>query len=65
MNEDVYLEEIENLKKQIATLPQVYISTKTNYGKKRYYLQWKEDKKVKSKYIKEAELEYYENSLAI
>lgn len=65
MNEDVYLEEIENLKKQIATLPQGYISTKTIYGKKRYYLQWKEDKKVKSKYIKEAELEYYENSLAI
>lgn len=65
MREDIYMEEIENIKRQIAALPQGYISTKTIYGKKRYYLQWKEDKKVKSKYIKAAELEYYENSIEL
>lgn len=65
MNDSMHMEEIGNLKKQIAALPQGYISKKTINGKKRYYLQWKEDKKVKSKYIKEAELEYYENSIAM
>lgn len=65
MRENIYMEEIENLKKQIATLPQGYISKKTINGTKRYYLQWKEGKKVKSKYIKNAELEYYENSIEL
>ena len=65
MREDIYVDEIENLKTQIATLPQGYISTKTIYGKKRYYLQWKQGKQVKSKYIKLGELEYYENAIAL
>lgn len=51
------IERIEELKELIKTLPSGYISYKTIYGKKRCYYQWRENGKLKSKYIKEGELE--------
>lgn len=51
-------ERINEIKKQIQTLPNGYISQKTIKGKVRYYLQWSENGKKKSKYIKDGELEH-------
>ena len=48
---------IEELKSEIAKLPVGYISKKNIKGKTRYYHQWTELGKIKSKYIKEGELE--------
>lgn len=42
---------ISELEKEIATLPIGYISKKTIGGKVRYYRQWTENGKIKSKYI--------------
>lgn len=53
---DVY-ELIRLLEERIENLPKGYISKKNISGKERYYLQWKEKGKVKSKYIREEELE--------
>lgn len=44
---------------RINQLPKGYISKKTINGKEYNYLQWKENGKVKSKYIKASELESY------
>ncbi len=48
---------IEQMEKRIEELPIGYISKKTNRDKIQYYLQWREGGKVKSKYIREEELE--------
>ena len=48
---------MERLKKRIAELPAGYISRKTIKGKTRYYRQWRESGKIKSKYVREEELE--------
>ena len=45
-------DEITNLEKQISELPAGYISRKIINGKERFYLQWNDSGKVKSKYIK-------------
>ena len=47
---------ISTLEKRIAELPVGYISKKNINEKIRYYLQWREDGKMKSKYIREDEL---------
>lgn len=49
--------EIRVLEEQIATLPIGYVSRKTIQGKTRYYHQWKENGKLRSKYLKDGELE--------
>lgn len=46
--------ELEQIRREIALLPPGYLSKKTIYGKERYYLQWTENGKKKSKYIDEA-----------
>ena len=48
MNEFNAIWEIEE---RLSTLPRGYISQKRIGGKTRYYLQWKENGKVKSQYI--------------
>lgn len=48
---------INELKNEISKLPVGYISKKNIKGKIRYYHQWTELGKVKSKYIKDGELE--------
>ncbi len=47
---------IAELESEIASLPKGYISKKIIGGKERYYLQWKENDKTQSRYIKETEL---------
>ena len=49
---------IKVLQEEISQLPKGYISQKNIQGKTRYYLQWSENGKKKSKYIKDGELEY-------
>lgn len=48
---------ISRIEERIAALPAGYISRKNIYGKTRYYLQWKENGKVKSRYLREDEAE--------
>lgn len=48
---------IRQIEEQIAALPAGYISKKNINGKTRYYLQWKENGKVKSQYLREEEAE--------
>ena len=48
---------MERIKKRISELPVGYISKKTIKGKIQYYLQWHEDKKLKSKYISKDKVE--------
>lgn len=48
---------INELKNEISKLPIGYISKKNIKGKTRYYHQWTELGKIKSKYIKEGELD--------
>ena len=49
------LDRIQELENQISKLPQGSITYKTIHGKKQPYLQWTENGKTKSKYIKIAE----------
>lgn len=51
------LNRMQELKLQISKLPIGYISKKNIKGKIRYYHQWTEMGKIKSKYIKDGELE--------
>lgn len=60
---DVY-ELIRLLEERIEKLPKGYISKKNINGKAQHYLQWKENGKVKSKYIRDEELEELENQIA-
>ncbi len=47
-------EELAALEQKIAELPKGYLSKKTINGKVRFYLQWTEDGKKKSKYVGDA-----------
>lgn len=50
------MDEIENVKQQIDDLPKGSITKKVIQGKDRYYLQWREADKVKTRYVKLSEL---------
>ena len=50
-------DELESLKRELETLPSGYISKKMIQGKIRYYLQWSESGKKKSKYIGESNVD--------
>ena len=54
MDENELRKELAELEQQIVGLPVGYISKKTIAGKVRYYLQWTENGKKKSKYVDEA-----------
>ena len=54
---------IEELEQQIAELPVGYISKKKIHGKDRFYHQWTEDGKVRSKYLREGEKEPLEEQV--
>ena len=63
-HQDVFMEEKKKnlsrekqLAKLIESLPKGYISIKRIGGKDRFYLQWREQGKVKSKYIKPEDLD--------
>ncbi len=51
-------EQIKKLEDELLTYPNGYISRKMIGGKERFYLQWTENGRLKSKYIKADELEY-------
>lgn len=51
------LQQIESLKQQIAQLPIGSISKKKINGKIRFYHQWTENGKIKSKYLRNGEME--------
>lgn len=55
--------EAEELERQIAELPVGYISKKNIHGKDRFYHQWTENGKVKSKYLREGEKEPLEEQI--
>ncbi len=48
---------IREIMDEIDSLPRGYISNKTINGKVRHYLQWTENGRIKSKYIKDSEYE--------
>ena len=50
-------ERIRQIEEEPAALPTGYISKKNIGGKERCYLQWMENGKLKSKYIKASEFE--------
>ena len=51
MNHQEIQNELLQVRKEIAELPSGYISKKNINGKTRYYLQWVENGKKKSKYV--------------
>ena len=51
------MKRVEEIKKEIEKLPKGYISNKTIGGKTRHYLQWTENGKVKSLYLREEDYE--------
>ena len=53
---DLNTKHIEDIRRQLAKLPKGYISRKIIGGKERFYLQWREDGKVKSRYLRPQEL---------
>ena len=57
--------QISELENQIAILPVGYISKKMINGKERYYQQWTENGKVKSKYIKNEELVDFQKKIEL
>lgn len=60
--EDINIQ-ISDLESQIASLPVGYISKKMINGKGRYYQQWTENGKIKSKYIKNEEVEEFQKKI--
>ena len=62
--EDI-ISQISELEKQIFSLPVGYISKKLISGKERYYQQWTENGKIKSKYIKNDELEDFRKKIEL
>lgn len=62
--EDI-VSQISELEKQISSLPVGYISKKLISGKERYYQQWTENGKIKSKYIKNDELEDFRKKIEL
>ena len=63
------MEDINNqifeLEKQISSLPVGYISKKLINGKERYYQQWTENGKIRSKYIRNEELENFKEKIEL
>ena len=57
MDEIERIKRMDEIEEQISSLPAGYISKKTINGKLRYYLQWTQDGKKRSKYIRPCELE--------
>lgn len=57
MSEEQLIDELSQLVKEKDTLPKGYISEKIINGKKRYYLQWSENGKKKSKYVNESDVD--------
>lgn len=57
--------QISELEEQISSLPVGYISKKMISGKERYYQQWTENGKIKSKYIKNEDLENFKKKIAL
>lgn len=57
--------QLSDLENQIASLPVGYISKKMINGKERYYQQWTENRKVKSKYIKNGEVEEFQKKIEL
>ncbi len=57
--------QISELENQIAMLPGGYISKKMINGKERFYQQWTENGKVKSKYIKNEELVDFQKKIEL
>ncbi|MBP5766709.1 MAG: AAA family ATPase [Clostridia bacterium] len=55
---------VEKLRIELASLPKGYISNKTIGGKVRHYLQWTENGKIKSRYIKDSEYEEIKAKIA-
>jgi len=51
------MERIDEIKALLNTLPNGYISKKKIKGKQRFYLQFRDGKKIKSRYIKDNELD--------
>ena len=60
--EDINIQ-ISDLESQIVSLPVGYISKKMINGKERYYQQWTENGKIKSKYIKNEEVEEFQKKI--
>lgn len=58
------MNEIKRLESQIAKLPKGSITRKVIQGKVRYYLQWRDGDKVRSRYLKEAELPEFSAQIA-
>lgn len=65
MDAERSIDKINELKEKIAKLPIGYISKKNINGKTRYYRQWTEMGKIKSKYIKDGELEELQEKIEI
>lgn len=70
--EGVFWEEYDRLKRMKRAftedynkLPKGYISEKKINGRTYYYLQWREGKKIRSRYIKPDELEDLQKQLAL
>lgn len=70
--EEVLLEEYKRIlrtealiKKELEQLPRGYISIKKINGRNYYYLQFRQDSKVKSQYIKTAEVDAVREGLAL
>lgn len=59
------LKEIERLKKEISGYPVGSISGKMINGKVRYYHQWYESGKTRSKYLKQDEVETFRNNIEL
>ena len=57
-------DEMERLNRRLTELPPGCISRKTINGKIRYYHQWYESGKIRSKYVKEADLSGLEARIA-
>ena len=62
---DKILKEIEQLKKEISGYPIGSISRKMINGKERYYHQWYESGKTKSKYLKQDEVETFRRNIEL
>ena len=65
MNMEDINSQISDFENQIASLPVGYISKKMINGKERYYQQWTENGKVKSKYIKNEELDEFQKKIEL
>ena len=62
---DKILKEIEQLKKEISGYPIGSISRKIINGRERYYHQWYESGKTKSKYLKQDEVETFRKNIEL